>query len=97
MPVPGQALDADNGEVAAEASEPFQQGDFGACPRRRDGRGEPAGTAADNEHWDAVHDLDRARGLVDGNSCFIGHAHQCCGPGRFPAIWAAPERPRPPR
>jgi hypothetical protein len=49
MPVPGQALDANRGEVAAEAPEAFQQGDFGAGPRRRDRRGKAAGAAADDE------------------------------------------------
>jgi hypothetical protein len=39
-----------------------------------------------------VHDVDRARGLVDGKSCVIGHAHQCCRCWPVPAIWAAPER-----
>jgi hypothetical protein len=65
MPVPGQALDADHGEVAAEAPEPFQQGDLGAGPRRRDRRGETAGAAADDKHLGAMHDVDpcaRARG-----------------------------------
>jgi hypothetical protein len=31
-----------------------------------------------------VHDVDRARGLIDGNSCVIGHAHQCCRCGPVP-------------
>jgi hypothetical protein len=42
MPVPGQALDPDHGEVAAEAPEPLQEGDLGAGPRRRDRRGQAA-------------------------------------------------------
>src|SRR5262249_7318960 len=79
MPVPGQALDADHGEVAAEAPEPFQQGDFGAGPRRRDRRGQAAGAAADDEHPDAVHDVDRARRLVDSDRYVAVHAHQCRG------------------
>jgi hypothetical protein len=78
VPVPGQAFDADGGEVAAEAPEPFQQGHFGAGPRRRDRRGKAAGAAADDEHRDAVQDVDRARRLVDRTRYVVGHAHQCC-------------------
>jgi len=87
MPVPGQALDPHHGEVAAEAPEPLQKGDLGAGPGRRDRRGQAAGPAADDEHRDTMHDVDRTRGLADGKGCVIGHPHQCRR--RYAALAAA--------
>ena len=48
MTVPGEAFDADNGDVAAKTTKPLQQGHAHPCPRCRQSRSQSAGARADN-------------------------------------------------
>ena len=49
VPVPGEALDADLGDVAAEAAVPVEQRCPGARPRGAEGRAQATRPAADHE------------------------------------------------
>ena len=65
--VPGEALDADRGDVAAEAAEPLDQRHLHACPRRREGSGEATGARPDDQHVGLVDDVDLAARFGDGS------------------------------
>jgi len=65
MPVPGEALDADLGDVAAEAAVALEQQRAGAGAGGRERRGESARPAADDQNPGFRDDLGRAGGLLD--------------------------------
>ena len=67
VPVPGEPLDADDRDVAAEAAEPLDERHVDAGPRRAERGGEPARARADDEHVGAMDDVDLARGLGDAH------------------------------
>ena len=69
VPVPGEALDADLRDVAAEAAVALEQRGLHAGARGRERRGEAARAAADDEHLRLVDDVDFARGFSDSLAC----------------------------
>ena len=48
--IPGHSLDTDCGDVAPETTEPFDQCDVDAGPRRGERSGQTGGTRSDDEH-----------------------------------------------
>ena len=75
VPVPRHPLDADGGDVSAEAAEPLDQRDLDAGPGPGEGGGEARRAGADDEQLRLVHDVDVARGLVDRPEAATG-CHQ---------------------
>ena len=73
--VPGEALDADRGDVSPEAAEPLDQGHLHAGACRRQGRGEATRTRPDDQHVGLVDDVDLAARFGDGS----GGAPAWCG------------------
>ncbi len=65
--VPGEALDADRGDVSPEAAEPLDQGHPHTGPRRRQGGGEATRTRPDDQHVGLVDDVDLAARFGDGS------------------------------
>ena len=65
VPVPGDGVDADLGDDAAEAAVAVDEGGLRAGPGGGEGGGEAAGSAAHHEHLRLVHDRRRPRRLRD--------------------------------
>ena len=63
--VPRHALDADRGDVAAEAAEPLDQAHLHARARRGERCREPGRARADHQHVGLVHDVDAPLRLDD--------------------------------
>ena len=63
--VPGKPLDADDGDVAAEAAEALDQRHLDPGARRGQRRGQPARPGADDQHLGAADDGDLAGRLGD--------------------------------
>ena len=81
--VPGQALDAHSGEVAAVAAEALDQGHVHAGACRCQCRGEARRAGSDDEHVGAMDDVDLARGLGDGAEALpLSHGRTGAAPGR---------------
>ena len=72
VPVPGDALDADLGDDAAETAEALDQGRVSAFARGADGGREAAGAAAHHKHLGLQQDRGRACCFVD-----LVHATSC--------------------
>ena len=64
--VPGEALDADRGDVSPEAAEPLDEGHLDTCARRRQRCRQPTRTRPDDQHVGLVDDVDLATGFGDG-------------------------------
>ena len=65
VPIPCEALDADLGNVAAEATVAFEQRCLHPRPRRCQCCGQTSGTRPDHEHFGLVNDVDAARRFED--------------------------------
>ena len=65
VPVPRHALDADGGDVAAEATEAFDKGDVDAGPRGGKRRGESGRAGTDDQNIGLVDDIDLSSGFGD--------------------------------
>ena len=65
MPVPGEALDPDLGDIAAKAAVALQQRRLHPRPRRRQSRRQSGGTGAHHEHVGFVDDWGLPGRLVD--------------------------------
>ena len=63
MAIPGEAFNADSGDVAAEEPEPLDQADLGSGPGGGQRRGKPARPGADHEDLGPVDDLDPPGGF----------------------------------
>ena len=63
--IPGHSLDADGGDVAAEAPEPLDQSDLHAGARRAKRRRQAGWPRTDHEHIGLVNHVDLARWLGD--------------------------------
>ena len=63
--VPGEALDADRGDVPPEAAEPLDKGHSHTGARRRQGGGQATRTRPDDQHVGLVDDVDLAARFGD--------------------------------
>ena len=66
VPVPGEAFDADRGDVPAETTEALDEAHLDAAARGGESGGEAAGPGADDQNVGAVHDLGRPGRFGDG-------------------------------
>ena len=79
VPIPGEALDADLGDVAAEATVTLEEGRAGAGPCGAEGGSQATRTATHDQDIGLVDDVDGAGGL--GDSLRIGRGRMTHGTG----------------